>query len=215
MLTMIPVKKYFVILFGLIVFKVSLYTLEISLTEEGDTLEQIFVPQEVMLPHLTLTDEMKVEMFFEDLRIDRSVIKPKEIAESISPWELYIKHYAARYSVDPDLVRAIIYVESKGDPYCISKKGAQGLMQIMPSTADFMGISDMFNPEKNIEVGVKYIAWLIKRYDEPYLLFAWNAGPARLRKNFLPLETKKFIVDVLTVKTYLKNEKNKTKNFQL
>jgi len=215
---MILIKKCFVILLGLIVFKVSLYTLEISLneeTEEEDIVEQIFVPQEVMLPNLTLTDEMKVKMFFEDLRIDLSVIKPKEIAECISPWELYIKRYAAQYGVDTDLVRAIIYAESKGDPFCISKKGAQGLMQIMPSTADFMGISDMLNPEKNIKVGVKYIAWLIKRYDEQYLLWAWNAGPGSLRKNFLPLETKKFIVEVLTLKTYLINEKNKTKNFQL
>ena len=119
-----------------------------------------------------------------------------------------IIHFSELYGVDSDLVRSIIYAESKGDPYKISRAGALGLMQIMPSTAEITGISDLLDPEKNINAGVKYLAWLKKLHDEPRLLWAWNAGLTRLKKNILPGETKKFIVEVITVKSFFKDDNN-------
>ncbi|MFC1693883.1 lytic transglycosylase domain-containing protein [Candidatus Latescibacterota bacterium] len=203
-------KKWFIILVNLVLFIAALYIVEPGMNKTAETHEKLYVPWEVRLPHITLTGEMKAVMFFEDLRIDPSVINQKEIMESISPWDRYIKHYSSQHSLDPDLISAVIYAESKGNPFSVSRDGALGLMQIMPSTADFMGFDNMLDPEENIKAGVKYMAWLVKRYEETHVLWAWNAGPGRLKRNFLPNETKKFIVEVISVKTYLKDEKNNT-----
>lgn len=206
----IPVGKWLFIFFNLIVFMLTLCVIEMNIPEKAEIHETRAVFREIMLPHLTLTDEIKVEMFLKSLTIDPSIIKPKKIAESVAPWEAYIERYATHYGVDSDLIRAIIYAESKGDPYSISRDGAIGLMQIMPSTADYLGFSNMLDPEENIRAGVKYIALLDDRYKEPYVLWAWNAGPRKLQENFMPVETKRFIVEVLTIKSFLKDEKSKT-----
>ena len=127
------------------------------------------------------------------------------LRERISPWEPYIGRYASQYRIDPDLVRAIIYAESKGDPYSVSRNGALGLMQIMPTTADFVGVGNLLDPEENIKAGVRYIAWLVKQYDERRVIWAWNAGPSKTNRKIMPGETKRFIVEVLTVKSFLKD----------
>ena len=204
------VTKRFIILFNIIAFTAIIFALDKTMTFEVEAEAEVSQPREASLPHITITDEMKVGMFYDGLRIDHSVINPKDIVKSINPWESYVQRYSGQYSVDPDLVHAIIYAESKGDPYSISKDGAVGLMQIMPSTAAYFGISDVFDPEENIKAGVMYIDWLVKHYDEEYMLWAWNAGPSRIRKYHMPGETKKFIVEVLSVKTFLKDDKNKT-----
>lgn len=213
---MIPINnmssytKILIVLFNVFVFMVVFHSVDMNMTAEVVAAAEITPPREVLLPHITITDEMRVDMFFEKLNIDYSFIVPEEIALSITPWEPYIKQYSRKYNIDPDLVRAIIYAESKGDPYSISKDGAMGLMQIMPATAASLGISDMLDPEENIKAGVKYIAWLVSNYDEDYILWAWNAGPGMLEKKRIPGETKKFIVKVLSVRTFLKdiNSKN-------
>ena len=163
--------------------------------------------RDIRIPNVTLTEDMMTDMSLDGLTIDTSVIDPAGIMRSIAPWEKYVERYAARYDVDPDLVRAIIYAESKGDPSVVSHVGAQGLMQLMPVTADFMGIEDPFDPEENIRAGVKYISWLVKYHsdqDEKSLLWAWNAGPGKYGKRIIPNETRKFIVEVLSVKSFLK-----------
>ena len=163
--------------------------------------------RDIVIPNVTLTDDMVTDMSLDGLTIDTSVIDPVEIMRSVAPWESHIERYAARYGVDADLVRAIIYAESKGDPLVVSRVGAQGLMQLMPVTADFMGIEDPFDPEENIRAGVKYISWLVRYHsdqDEKSLLWAWNAGPEKYGRRIIPDETKKFIVEVLSVKSFLK-----------
>lgn len=89
-----------------------------------------------------------------------------------------------RYGVDPDLIRAVIHVESAYDPYAVSNKGASGLMQLMPSTALELGVSDIFDPENNIFGGVKYLKQLLSLFNEdPELaLAAYNAGMGRVLK---------------------------------
>lgn len=172
-------------------------------TVEG--LKDIPAPREALLPVVTLTDEMRAGMFFDEIRVAPPDIDLAVVKESLRPWEPYIKRYSARYGVDSDLVRAIIYTESRGNPYSISRDGALGLMQIMPQTADFMGISDVMNPEANINAGVKYIAWIVRHYGEENLLWAWNAGPTKMSRNRMPGETKRFIVEVISIRTYLKD----------
>jgi len=199
-----------VVLCNVFVFLTALHVVDISAVDEPDAEVESEPPLEAVLPHITFTNEMKVGMFFEKLRIDHSVIDPQEIARSLSPWEPYVQRYSKEYGVDPDLVRAIIYAESKGDPYRISKDGAIGLMQIMPSTANSLGFDNLLDPEENIKAGVMYIAWLVKNYGEEYVLWAWNAGPGKLSRNLMPYETQKFIVEVLSVKTFLKDDWNST-----
>jgi soluble lytic murein transglycosylase-like protein len=90
-----------------------------------------------------------------------------------------IVHEAAdRHNVDPALVRAVIETESNWNPSAISRKGAVGLMQLMPTTAQRFGASDFYTPQQNVEAGVKYLKTLLERYDGnlDLALAAYNAG---------------------------------------
>jgi soluble lytic murein transglycosylase-like protein len=86
---------------------------------------------------------------------------------------------AARYNVDPQLVRAVIGAESNWDPHAVSRTGAQGLMQLVPTTARELGVSNAFDPQQNLEGGVRYLKSLLARYggDLDRALAAYNAGP--------------------------------------
>ncbi|CAG0908805.1 unnamed protein product [Cyprideis torosa] len=86
---------------------------------------------------------------------------------------------ALRHGVDPALIKAIIRTESSFDARAVSRKGAKGLMQLMPSTAEEMKVRDPFNPEQNIEGGTKYFRLLLDtfRQNVPLALAAYNAGP--------------------------------------
>jgi soluble lytic murein transglycosylase-like protein len=85
--------------------------------------------------------------------------------------------------VDPLLVHSIIQVESNYNPYALSPKGAQGLMQLMPPTARDLGVSNSFDPRQNIEAGVRYLKYLQDLYkDDRLALAAYNAGPGAVEK---------------------------------
>jgi hypothetical protein len=89
-----------------------------------------------------------------------------------------IQEIAARYGVSPGLVEAVIRVESAFNPWAVSRKGAQGLMQLMPRTAWALGVQDSFNPRQNIEGGVRHLRYLLDRYpgNLTLALAAYNAG---------------------------------------
>jgi soluble lytic murein transglycosylase-like protein len=95
-----------------------------------------------------------------------------------SRFDELIERYASRYSVDPVLVRAVIQVESDFNPGCVSRKGARGLMQLMPETARRYGVARMHDPEQNIRGGVQYLRDLLSMFpnDLPRALAAYNAG---------------------------------------
>ena len=131
--------------------------------------------------------------------------RPKNVRESIRPWLEYVHKYSRQYGVDPDLVSAVLYVESCGDPYSVSPRGALGLMQLTPPTAEYLGVSDALDPEQNIRGGVKYLAWLIARYDETSALLAYNAGMGTLERNHIPAETRQFLERVITIRSFLKD----------
>ncbi len=95
-----------------------------------------------------------------------------------------VRSAAAAYTLEEELVLAIIRAESNFDTYAVSRAGACGLMQIMPSTAFFMGKEeqDLFDPEENVMLGCKYLRYLFDRFgDTEAVLAAYNAGEGNVR----------------------------------
>ena len=92
--------------------------------------------------------------------------------------EKLVKEAAERHNVDPALVRAVIQTESNWNPSAYSRKGAGGLMQLIPTTAQRYGANDVFNPQQNIDAGVRHLKWLLERYNGnlDLALAAYNAG---------------------------------------
>lgn len=125
---------------------------------------------------------------------------------------LLVQAKAARYGVDPNLVMTVIQAESSFNPYAVSRAGAKGLMQLMDGTAAELGVRDPFNPEENIDGGVRYLSMLIDKYDGNVrtALAAYNAGPGlidrlgiqddadlRSRYELLPQETQRYVDKVM------------------
>jgi soluble lytic murein transglycosylase-like protein len=110
---------------------------------------------------------------------------------------------AEKYNIDEELVRAVIQVESGWKADAVSVRGAKGLMQLMPRTATMLGVDDAFDPEQNIEGGVKYLSNLTDKYegDVEKALAAYNAGPSRVDSGggaSLP-ETARYVRNVMAL----------------
>jgi hypothetical protein len=95
-----------------------------------------------------------------------------------------IEEHAAAHRVRPELVRAVIQVESAFNPRARSHKGAMGLMQLMPDTAADLGVTNAYDPEQNIRGGVAYLRQLLDKFggNEELALAAYNAGPGAVSK---------------------------------
>ena len=136
--------------------------------------------------------------------ISEPLFKHSQNGEAYEPM---IVTASQRYSVDPNLVRAVIKAESNFNHRAVSPKGALGLMQLMPETAHKMTVTNPFNPEENIQGGVRYLSELLHlfNWNLPLALAAYNAGPERvIGRNEIPLfeETRNYIQRVMA---YYKN----------
>jgi hypothetical protein len=119
-------------------------------------------------------DSEIMKMAREAIEASDSSVEVPEIVEI----EAHIREVAVRYDIPPILVAAIVEAESEFNPRAVSRRGARGLMQLMPGTASSLQVSDTFDPYENIEGGVRHLRGLMDRYhgNLPLVLAAYNAG---------------------------------------
>ncbi|MCW5980933.1 MAG: lytic transglycosylase domain-containing protein [Bryobacteraceae bacterium] len=109
-------------------------------------------------------------------------LTPAQLRDLVRVDELILEA-ASRHEVDPLLVRAVIEVESNYNPFAVSPKGAQGLMQLVGPTAERFGVKNSFVPSDNIEAGVRYLKYLQRLFqDDQLALAAYNAGEGAVAK---------------------------------
>lgn len=121
-----------------------------------------------------------------------------------TPFGDLIHAAAERHGLNANLVAAVVAAESAFNPEAVSVKGARGLMQLMPATAERFGVTlqELFDPSRNLEAGVTYLAWLRQRFDNdlPRILAAYNAGEGAVdRHGGIPpyRETRNYVRRVL------------------
>jgi soluble lytic murein transglycosylase-like protein len=126
------------------------------------------------------------------------------VCDPVPPDQLsaLIEQNAGKEGVKPELIRAVIEKESANRPCAVSPKGAQGLMQLMPDTAQQFGVADPFDPKQNVEAGTKLLKQLLTKYngDVSLALSAYNAGSGRVdQEGGIPQiqETMKYVADIL------------------
>jgi soluble lytic murein transglycosylase-like protein len=128
---------------------------------------------------------------------------PETVAERLAMWEPDLLELSDKYGVDPNLARAVMRMESGGNPNAVSSAGAIGLMQLMPGTAKGLGVNPK-DPRRNLEGGIKYLAQLADKYDGDYVktLAAYNAGSGRVDSygGVPPFpETERYVKNVLAL----------------
>ena len=125
-------------------------------------------------------------------------------SHTIKSYHQLINSKSREYNIEPSLIKAVIKTESNWDSMAVSQKGAMGLMQLMPDTAEDMEVRNPFNPEENIEGGIKYLRYLLNRFngDITLALAAYNAGPEKIEKfgGIPPIpETQRYVKQILSI----------------
>jgi soluble lytic murein transglycosylase-like protein len=154
----------------------------------------------------------KRDVFFTEMTRISDAIRREFFKEEI-PYGDLIYRKSKKYGVDPALVAAVIEQESRFKPRARSHVGARGLMQLMPRTGRWMGARDLYNPEQNVDAGVKYIAYLDRRFkgDTKKIVAAYNGGEGNVMryKGIPPFrETRQY------VKKVMKNYDKRTKQLE-
>jgi soluble lytic murein transglycosylase-like protein len=126
----------------------------------------------------------EIQSFEKDLSLPR-IPAPSAAAEPPAvDLNKVVNSASAAYHLDPDLVNSVIHAESGFNSRAVSRKGAQGLMQLMPGTAGKLGVTNPLDPQSNVEGGTRYLRQLLERYNFDLIkaLAAYNAGPLRVEQ---------------------------------
>jgi soluble lytic murein transglycosylase-like protein len=139
------------------------------------------------------------------------IYMPPALGKKSKRYHDIILKAATRYMVDPELIKAIVMAESGYDPQAVSSQGATGLMQLMPRTAESLGVEDAFNPEHNVNAGVRYFKQLLEEFncDIELALAAYNAGSSTVKRHhgIPPIKaTQHYVKKVFAYYHYYKNE---------
>ena len=164
---------------------------DIAVLANGQTMKVASVRRDQGQVWLGLKDGGEIALPAADLRglVPDEVLDEvlEEIADAPAGSDLTALATAAarRHHLDPALVLALVQVESAFQPHAVSRKGAQGLTQLMPATAREMGVKDALDPEQNLDGGARYLSWLLSRYggDLRRALAAYNAGPGAVDRH--------------------------------
>jgi len=129
-------------------------------------------------------------------------VRVSRCAENMNKYYPIVKEHADRFSLDPELIKAMITVESNWHPAAVSSKGAMGLMQLMPKTAESLSVGNPFDPDQNIKGGIRYFRMLLDHFKGSLrrALAAYNAGPTRVRRSaYFPegSETRNYVNRIL------------------
>ena len=124
--------------------------------------------------------DRRFKIFMRDLKKDKQLRTKLQFASSVNPaeYDQIISSCASKYGVSPSLIKAVIHAESGYNPNAVSRRGASGLMQLMPGTARSLKVSNNFDPKDNVEGGVKYLRFLLDTFrgDVSLAVAAYNAG---------------------------------------
>lgn len=128
------------------------------------------------------------------------------LSARIGQWDELIDDASAKYGVDRELIAAVIAQESGGNRFAVSRAGAKGLMQLMDGTAKRLGVTSSYDPNQNIDGGVRYLRQMLDRFDgnEQLALASYNAGPGAVEKyNGIPpyRETRNYVRSVLAMRS--------------
>jgi len=158
--------------------------------------------------------DRRFKIFMRDFKKDRKLRTTFRLSDCVrdpKEFEPIIDSCALEYGVDKSLVKAVIQAESGYNPNAVSRKGATGLMQLMPKTAQHLKVSNSFDPSENIRGGVRYLRFLLDTFkgDESLALAAYNAGLKRVAQygGIPPYEeTRNYVGKVLNYrKTFQEN----------
>jgi len=151
----------------------------------------------------------RFKVFMRDIKKDkklRTAFKLPGFSQNPALFEPIISSCSREFGVDSSLVKAVIHAESGYNPNAVSPKGAQGLMQLMPKTAQGLKVADSLNPSDNIRGGVRYLKFLLDTFkgNESLALAAYNAGMGSVAKyGGIPpyQETRNYVAKVLSYRT--------------
>jgi soluble lytic murein transglycosylase-like protein len=195
---MTPVKELFQNNFNGIISLLALLLFMSPFSSHADIYKYVDKNGTINLTNIPTNPQVDYVLVYREKRVLFN-IKANDVAK----YDQIINRTAEKYKVDPALVKAVIKTESNFNHRAVSPKGAQGLMQLMPSTAYALQVPDSFHPDSNVEGGVKYLRYLIElfRNDLSLALAAYNAGEnAVIKHRGIPpyRETQNYVQRVLS-----------------
>jgi soluble lytic murein transglycosylase len=191
---MVPMNRDRIKYIGITIFYTLILLISADLTAHGDIYRYIDENGVMHFTNTPTSSNQKFKLFLRE--------KPKtSLRYSTKKYDDIIANASQQYGVAFPLLKAIIKAESGFDPRAVSKKGAKGLMQIMPQNFKLLGIEDPFDPSQNIHAGARYFKQMYDRFGKLALsLAAYNAGPdAVARYKTVPPyeETEEYVKRVL------------------